>query len=127
MRQVFTLTCPKCKFTKTVAIGEDKNPEEKIERVKSQIKSGIYGDGMRHFFADHPQSEFEARQALYRCNRCGHLEEKLFLRLTYNHADFTLRHKCEECKARMAPLGGPGEATCQKCKIPLQVIEIPDI
>ena len=71
MRQVFTLVCPKCKYTKVVAIGEDKNPEDKIERVRAQIKSGVYGDDMRHFYADHPESRFEARQALYRCNRCG--------------------------------------------------------
>ena len=127
MRQVFTLFCPKCKFTKVVAIGEDKNPEDKIERVKAQIKSGIYGDDIRHFYTDHPQSAIEARHALYRCNRCGHLEEKLFVRLVYNNADFTLRHKCDECNARMAPLESLGEAVCQKCKIPLQATEIPDI
>lgn len=126
MNQVYMLKCPKCKYEKLVVLGTGARHEEIVAKTRNQVRNGDLGEDMKRFYMDHPGAEVDVRQALYRCNRCGHLEVRPGVRLLFSGITFTLRHKCEECGTRMAPVPDIHQATCQKCKTPLWVGDMTD-
>ncbi len=124
MGRGYTLKCPKCDFAESFKIGTGANQEQLIAYTRENIIDGLLGSDAREFLSAHPGSDIIRVQTIYRCNRCGDVEERSRIQVKDKSSSYTIRNFCSHCKGRMGPVPDVQKLHCPTCKVPVEIKEI---
>ncbi len=105
MGQGITLSCNQCGKEYTYLQGIGSMYFSFLEETKKDVLAGKLGKGAQAFLAAHPEAEFDARNEIYYCAKCQHLEQGVDIRIIAVDNTFHKEYHCGKCrKAVMKPV-----------------------
>lgn len=126
MGQGYSCTCPQCGFHEVFSTGIGFMWNSEIQDVRKDILNGVYGSAAQTILQETPSASFEAEQAVYKCGKCGQLEQSLHIKISpSNEVPLVgIKHQCSRCKAIMHRMKTADELTCPDCHSKLNVDDL---
>lgn len=93
----FNLVCKKCGYKQSVNLGVGFYFHELNEEVKHGIRNGDFGEEIKSFYQENPESEVMCSSELYRCDNCLDLTVKPQIRITAKHGIYEKIYGCDRC------------------------------
>jgi len=97
-------------------------PQE-VEKAKRDIIKGRYGKDARDIMTRYPLSEVDISREIYRCQKCGNLQEALCVSIDPpGRQRTTVLKRCGKCKGIMQQVTDENNLQCPVCHSNLEII-----
>lgn len=125
MGKAYHVKCTECAYDRTFYLGVGANDADLAQEAIEYLSSGGYGQEALEFATRYQNGLVECSRTLYRCRKCGNLEERIKTRIIGDDMSFSQPYFCSVCGKLMGQVK-PADIKRQRCPLcgkPVTVVE----
>lgn len=122
MGQGYEYNCPNCDYKETFYTGIGFMYPSVCEESKQDILNGKWGKDAQTLINNNPDAHIETELAIYKCGKCGNLEEGECVSIIVpGQRKTTFKNHCKQCSTVMRKVVNHLELHCPECRTQLVI------